>query len=302
MESVSRLERPEPDSGGPILLGTHGEELQALMADAVFRYRCLRETQNPALCYIAAWEMGKNDIWYEYADERFIQLFGCTIEELPAMFRDRIMERRLFTTTARSDDIHSEIIRKDQLLESWEKLREETLHQGTADALYKVSLGKNQIIWLKDQAKVSQFPENGLCVSFGNLSFVTREMDSYLAMADREAVLRTLFGFSPMPILLADPATGRILDANETFCQLMDKTRYQILTDDHKKWLEIKDARDPFRFNETSDTGARKYEVRLLPNAKESVDARMFTKIIPIADQPFLLVGFDREVLGTNNK
>ena len=76
MESISDLNGvPTPEYCGCILSGGFSVELKKRVAEYIDRYRSFEATGSAAILYIAAWQGEKEKIWYEYASQKFMNLF-----------------------------------------------------------------------------------------------------------------------------------------------------------------------------------------------------------------------------------
>ena len=66
------------------------------------------------------------------------------------------------------------------------KLREDVKKMGIMDAVYKISLEDNRITWLKDLATVETYPNDGVCLSLGYLTVVSKEMKAEEERLEKE--------------------------------------------------------------------------------------------------------------------
>lgn len=131
-----------------------------------------------AITYIAAWQLGKQGIWYEFVGQRFLDLFDCRdAERLRTIFCRSILDRREYEYENICPDI-TEIKLKGQELETQRpRLRNESTQTGVMQAVYKVGLPDGRIVWLKDWATVSTFPDDGICLSPGYMTDISMEME-----------------------------------------------------------------------------------------------------------------------------
>jgi len=58
------------------------------------------------------------------------------------------------------------------------KLRREVIRQGALDAVYKFKTAASGACWIKDQASIEAYEPEGVYVSLGNLTVVTKEMEA----------------------------------------------------------------------------------------------------------------------------
>ena len=179
MENISDLNRISTrDYSGCILSGDYSVELKKRVAEYIDHYRVFEDTGSAAILYIAAWQGEKEKIWYEYAGERFMKLLGCENSEVAEVFRDSIIDRRIYKDLDVDIGIRKEVKNRKELNDAREKLREEGKKAGTIEAVYKLSVNNNGAIWLKDQATVEIYEQDGICLSLGFLTIVSKEMEA----------------------------------------------------------------------------------------------------------------------------
>ncbi len=164
---------------GRILHGPYSRGLQEMIAGCIARFDAFDRLAPPTLPYICAWKEGSGIIWYEFVSRRLARLLGCRRAEAAETFRRRVLDRRIY----RPPDPHlptgvrQEIIDHRQLEAHRQGLRREARQQGGVEAVYKIDRGDGEFIWLKDQARTEAFPGDGLFVSLGSLTTVSREME-----------------------------------------------------------------------------------------------------------------------------
>ena len=179
MENIPNFNRvTAPAYCGYILSGDYSVELKKRVAETIDHYRVFEDTGSAAILYIAAWQGEKEKIWYEYASERFMKLLGCTNSELAEVFRDSIIDRRIYKDLNMDIGIRKEVKNREELSSAREELREEGKEAGTIEAVYKLSVNNNGAIWLKDQATVEIYEQDGICLSLGFLTIVSKEMEA----------------------------------------------------------------------------------------------------------------------------
>lgn len=177
MENISDLNRISTrDYSGCILSGDYSVELKKRVAEYIDHYRVFEDTGSAAILYIAAWQGEKEKIWYEYAGERFMKLLGCENSEVAEVFRDSIIDRRIYKDLDVDIGIRKEVKNRKELNDAREKLREEGKKAGTIEAVYKLAVDNNSAIWLKDQATVEIYEQDGICLSLGFLTIVSKAM------------------------------------------------------------------------------------------------------------------------------
>ena len=179
MESISNYNRDSaPEYCGYILSGDYSVKLKKRVAESIDHYRVFEDTGSAAILYIAAWQGEKEKIWYEYASERFTRLLGCKNSELAEVFRNSIMDRRIYKDLDVDVGIRKEVKNREELNYAREELREEGKKAGTIEAVYKLAVDNNSAIWLKDQATVEIYEQDGICLSLGFLTIVSKEMEA----------------------------------------------------------------------------------------------------------------------------
>ena len=179
MESISDPNGlPTPEYCGCILSGGFSDELKKRVAEYIDRYRSFEATGSAAILYIAAWQGEKEKIWYEYASQKFMNLLGCEKSEVAEIFRDSIVDRRIYKDLDVDVGIQKEVKSREELNYAREALREEGKKAGTIEAVYKLAVNSSGAVWLKDQATVEIYEQDGVCLSLGFLTVVSKEMEA----------------------------------------------------------------------------------------------------------------------------
>jgi len=179
MENAYDSNNPYPqDYCGRILDGDYSDQLKQRVAGYIKCYRATEETGSPAIQYIAAWQVKKREIWYEYADNRLMELLGCKYDKLAEVFRNRIIDRRIYKYLDVDAGIIKEVKSQRELSGAREELREEGEKTGTIEAVYKISVKNSNAIWLKDQAIIEIHEKDRICLSLGFLTIVSKEMEA----------------------------------------------------------------------------------------------------------------------------
>jgi diguanylate cyclase (GGDEF)-like protein len=164
-------------SGGRILAGGFSQRLCRRLMECVAALAALEKISSPIVPYIAAWREHENIIWYEYVGARFLTLLGCGREEVDEVFRQSIVDRRLYRYTERESKVEEEIVTRTVLLGAKAGLREEVKKAGAVEFVYQLALPGGKRFWLKDQANIEVFVEDQICLSIGCLTEVTKEME-----------------------------------------------------------------------------------------------------------------------------
>jgi HD-GYP domain-containing protein (c-di-GMP phosphodiesterase class II) len=156
----------------------YSASLRRRLEECIKCYRAFENTGSAAMLYIAAWETNGERIWYEFAGRDFINLFGCEGNEIAEVFRESIIDRRIYKDLNFELGVQEEVKSHDEISDLWEELREEGIKAGTIEAVYKIEIGKGKKIWLKDQANIEVFEEDEIFLSFGYLTIVSKEMEA----------------------------------------------------------------------------------------------------------------------------
>jgi hypothetical protein len=163
---------------GRILGGDYTEALKGRVSACLAAFLELEKTGNPAIPYLAAWHEDEKTIWYEYVSERFVTLLDCDYFEAAEVFREKIVDRRIYKYVEAETGIEKEVITRRELNVVREELREDSEKQGVTEAVYKLALGNNKNIWVKDQAAIETYERDRTCLSLGCLTIVTKEMEA----------------------------------------------------------------------------------------------------------------------------
>lgn len=212
------------DYPGRILNGNYTLQLKQRVQEAIEASKRMEKGGNPAILYIAAWMKEDQNIWYEYTSAHFSRLLGCSPNETAERFCQSVMERRIYKyadKTVTSSHSFNQTIEKrletqDKLQSKRASLRKESISQGITEAVYQIYMKegtavsrsekttcdahprdnevseeprKLQKIWLKDIANIEWHPLDGIFLSQGFLTDVTKEME---AEDERERLLKEL--------------------------------------------------------------------------------------------------------------
>ncbi|MGB5423658.1 MAG: GGDEF domain-containing protein [Desulfobacterales bacterium] len=163
---------------GRILTGKYSAPLKARIEQCILHCQGFDDLGTPAMPYISAWRSKENTIWYEFVSRRLIELLGCDYSEAPQHFRESIIERRRYTRKFRRKRLSEEILKSNEVNVKKMKLRREAIRQGTLDAVYNFKTVASGTCWIKDQATIEAYEPEGVYVSIGNLTVVTKEMEA----------------------------------------------------------------------------------------------------------------------------
>jgi diguanylate cyclase (GGDEF)-like protein len=155
----------------------YSNALKARVKECMRRFAAFDELESPAIPYLSAWRKGGNTIWYEFIGKGLIALLGCGYQEAAAVFRDGVIERHRFIRKFNRKRLREEVLSGHQVKGRGKHLRKEVIKAGTVEAVYKMALRNSQVVWIKDQAALEAFDSDGIYLSLGNLTIVTREME-----------------------------------------------------------------------------------------------------------------------------
>lgn len=175
---------------GKILGGPFSQGLKSRVADCIAALRHLDTIGNPAITYISAWREAEKGMWYEYLSPRFTGLFACDQTAFADRFRSSILERRVYKKINDKLQVETQIVKSGEIHKSRNDLRNEGKAKGLVEAIYKVALADGRHVWLKDQAVVESFDADGILLSNGSLTDVSKEMEAEAALKQTEAALQ----------------------------------------------------------------------------------------------------------------
>ncbi len=159
---------------GRVLGGKFSPALVRRVVDCIRRMQAMEDIPSPAILYVAAWRRADRVIWYEYASPRLLELLQVKVQELPLFFKNSIEDRRVYRTPGDLPEIHTH----EELETQRPDLRREARDSGGLAAVYKLALPGGRRVWLKDQARVETWEPDGVSLSVGCLTEVTREMEA----------------------------------------------------------------------------------------------------------------------------
>ncbi len=171
------IQRPWPTSKR-ILEGRYSDRLKARLRDHITRFSNFDDVGTAALLYIAAWKEDKKAIWYEFVSKSFADFFSCHPEAIAEVFRSSVLDQRIYHHQTSDIGVRKEVTSREELDGARSVLREEGRRIGTIEAVYKVATGSGGTAWLKDQAAIESFDADGICLSPGFLTVVSKEMEA----------------------------------------------------------------------------------------------------------------------------
>ncbi len=163
---------------GKILTGGFSTKLCKRLTEYLATLVALDKMDSPIIPYIAAWHGDGKIIWYEHVGTRFLTILNCQPAEVAEVFRQSIIDRRLYHYGGQEAHVEEEIVTRDELWGNQCGLREEVKNEGMVECIYQLALpGREKTIWLKDQAMIEIFADDEICLSIGCLTEVTKEME-----------------------------------------------------------------------------------------------------------------------------
>lgn len=163
---------------GRILNGNFSNQLKSYVSDCINRFRYFDESRIPSIPYISAWEENQNTIWYEFVSVRFLEIMGCDYFNVHESIRKNLVERHVYRNSGFYKGINQQITKNSEMNQQRSGLRKEAKNVGYVEAVYKLSIEDGKTFWLKDQATVESFESDGINISLGNLTIVTKEMEA----------------------------------------------------------------------------------------------------------------------------
>lgn len=162
---------------GKILNGGFSTKLCRRLTECLTTLVALDKMHSPIVPYIAAWRGDGKIIWYEHVGTRFLTILNCQLSEVAEVFRQSIVDRRLYRYVGPEAKVEEEIVTREELRGDQYGLREEVKNEGVVECIYQLALPGKKPIWLKDQAMIEIFADDEICLSIGCLTEVTKEME-----------------------------------------------------------------------------------------------------------------------------
>jgi diguanylate cyclase (GGDEF)-like protein len=163
---------------GRILNGSFSAQLKRRILECIRYFQVFDDLGTPAIPYLAAWQEKNNSIWYEFVSEQLVKLLGCDHSAASGVFRKSIVERRIYTKMDKPEDLWEVVLKSKEMQALKSQLREEVKKSRILEAVYKISASDGKTYWLKDQAHIEPFETDGIFISVGNLTIVTKEMEA----------------------------------------------------------------------------------------------------------------------------
>ncbi len=162
---------------GKILNGGFSTKLCRRLRKCLTHLLALDKMNLPIIPYIAAWHGDEKIIWYEHVGKRLLTILNCQPSEVAEVFRQSIVDRRLYRYVGQEATVEEEIVTRDELRGDQYGLREEVKKEGAVECIYQLAPPGEKTIWLKDQATIEIFGDDDICLSMGYLTDVTKEME-----------------------------------------------------------------------------------------------------------------------------
>ena len=178
-ESIRGYEAPL-NYCGRILYKQYSENLKKTVSDAVLKFEAFDRLDSPAILYIAAWQDGQANMWYEFAGRGLLRIIGGESAQAACRMRNAVLERRAYKSHDFEAGIRTETLDIHDMDEARAGLRNEGARQGRVEAVYKLMLDTGGVVWLKDVANIRIFPDDSVNLAFGSLTVVSKEMESEL--------------------------------------------------------------------------------------------------------------------------
>jgi len=165
-----------PDYIGTILREPYSPMLRQRVLDLIRCCRDYDDLNGPVVPYLSAWAEDQGALWYEYAGKGLTGWLGCDAVNAAQTFRQTVVERRTYDQRP-AREIEKQCLDVNQIDHQRPGLRHESLASGRVEAVYKMALGPEKFLWLKDQAHVVVSPADGVNLALGCLTDVSKEME-----------------------------------------------------------------------------------------------------------------------------
>ena len=160
---------------GRILHGAYSPALREHLRQEIRRLEDFERLGLAPMLYVAAWQEQEKLIWYEFIGMRLLRLLDCRSDQAAARFRALVLDQRTYSSQEGALDVHEEIIPSGRLREDEDHLREHRLQAGRMEAIYRMNLAGTS--WLNDSSVLEIWRADGICLSFGCLLDVSKEME-----------------------------------------------------------------------------------------------------------------------------
>jgi PAS domain S-box-containing protein len=187
------------------------ERAEGELKRAEARYRALVE-QMPAVTYIEALDTEGRATDIAYASPQIRDLFGYTAEEW-------MSDPDLFVRLLHPDDRERVLAEDERTERTGEPFREE----------YRQYTRDGRIVWVRDEATLVRDDEGRPLYWQGVILDVTERKRAEEALRHSEERYRTVIERAAEGIYLVDAETGRVLDVNPAFCELLGYAHEEVI-------------------------------------------------------------------------
>ncbi len=167
---------------GVILLGTYSPALKQRVAALISQFQAMDALDTPVIPYISAWKTAGSPVWHEFSGKALAGLLGCDPAEVSPTLRRCLVDRCIYSHPHLETGGGRKTMNTFQLHRARTELRAEVMRDGQVEAVYKLAPPSGRVFWLKDQARIETHPADGICLSLGMLSVVTKEMETEEAL------------------------------------------------------------------------------------------------------------------------
>ncbi|MGB5986506.1 MAG: GGDEF domain-containing protein [Desulfobacterales bacterium] len=175
---------------GRIIGGTYSSGLQAHVRAYVSMYESYDAHMPTVIPYIAAWHSQGRQVWYEFIGKRLLEIFKCNALEAAVAFRRSILERRVYDNADDNAAMRPAIQDIETIRRERPDLRAEVIRTGMVEAIYKSAPPEGRPIWFKDLALVETCLADGIHLSLGCLTDVSKEMETEAHLERVQEALR----------------------------------------------------------------------------------------------------------------
>jgi len=178
------------DYPGRIIGGSYSAGLKDHVRQYLDMYSAYDSHGATVIPYIAAWHVDGRQVWYEFIGRRLLNIFNCTPAEAAGAFRRSIRERRVYDVGEDNATVRPAVQDIETIRRERPDLRAEVTRTGMVEAIYKSEPPQGAPIWFKDSAVVETCPADGIHLSLGCLTDVSKEMETEAHLERVQAALR----------------------------------------------------------------------------------------------------------------
>ncbi|MFZ5762237.1 MAG: HD-GYP domain-containing protein [Thermodesulfobacteriota bacterium] len=160
---------------GKILHESCSAAIRQRLTHTIAQFHILDQLGTPMIPYVAAWRDDGLDIWYEFAGHKLRSLLGGGRNDLADAFRESLISRCMYRKLGSPPAIIKVVRDREQLNHLRAALRAMAEKGDVLEAVYRLDV-HGETLWFKDFARVEPFEEDGLFLSFGTLTEITKEV------------------------------------------------------------------------------------------------------------------------------